>query len=338
VRYTSIFDTSTVSLIKRRLYTAFIMTVSKKHHKRVLYIQGVAIIILCILFVLALIQLDVLNIGNDETPLTEEETVMTEYPEAPESPFLGEEEVVVIESKTESEEEVVLPIKKVLFEYVEVTDGCGTHFEGECLNVRSGPGTEYPVISQLRNDIVLKVDGKVERDGQTWFKIVFDEYLRYPERVKGDWYVAADYVEVLLDEGDKTIWEDGNASTTKEIIVDRSAQTLTASEDGEIFMDIKISTGLELTPTPRGTFSIFKKTPSRYMQGPLPNLIDKQVYDLPGVPWNLYFTHGGAVIHGAYWHNSFGSAYSHGCVNLSPEDARKLYNWAELGTTVIVRD
>ncbi|MCR4306356.1 MAG: L,D-transpeptidase, partial [Candidatus Yonathbacteria bacterium] len=90
-------------------------------------------------------------------------------------------------------------------------------------------------------------------------------------------------------------------------------------------------------PTPRGTFTIFKKTPSRYMQGPIPDIAD-QYYDLPGVPWNLYFTHEGAVIHGAYWHDSFGSAYSHGCVNLPPEQARKLYNWADLGTGVIVKD
>ncbi len=103
-------------------------------------------------------------------------------------------------------------------------------------------------------------------------------------------------------------------------------------------METDISTGLELTPTPRGIFTVFKKTPSRYMQGPLPNLIDQQYYDLPGVPWNLYFTDGGAVIHGAYWHNSFGNRYSHGCVNLPTEKARDLYNWTPLGTKVTVKD
>ena len=96
-----------------------------------------------------------------------------------------------------------------------------------------------------------------------------------------------------------------------------------------------ISTGLELSPTPAGTFTIFKKTPSRYMQGPLPGFTD--YYDLPGVPWNLYFTQQGAVIHGTYWHDSFGQPYSHGCVNLSPEDAKRLYEWAGLGTKVTVK-
>jgi hypothetical protein len=187
--------------------------------------------------------------------------------------------------------------------------------------------------------MVLKVGGRVEHDGITWYKIVFDEWLRYPERLQGDWYVSAEFVEVLLDEGDKTVWEDGKASTTgQKIIVDRSEQKLYAYSGEELFMEALISTGLELTPTPRGTFTIYKKTPSRYMQGPLPGLIDQQAYDLPGVPWNLYFTQEGAVIHGAYWHKSFGRPYSHGCVNLAPEEARTLYNWAQLGTKVIVRD
>lgn len=251
-------------------------------------------------------------------------------------PYLHAEEVVVIEK--EDEEPEIVPVEKVLFEYIEVVDGCGPHFEGECLNVRGAPSLDAPVVAQLRNGIVLKVGGKVEHASTTWYQVVFDEWLRYPERLKGDWYVAADYVEVLYDEGEKTTWEDGVSTTTKEIIVDRSEQKLYAYDGDELFMEVDVSTGLEFTPTPRGTFTVFKKTPSRYMQGPLPNLADKQVYDLPGVPWNLYFTQGGAVIHGAYWHNSFGSQYSHGCVNLPPDVARELYNWAVLGTKVIVRD
>ena len=236
------------------------------------------------------------------------------------SPFLQTEEVVIIElasTTASTSEETILPVKKVLFEYIQVVDGCGIHFEGECLNVRSGPGEEYPVIAQLRNNIVLKVGGQVERDGRKWYKIIFDEWLRYPQRLKGDWYVASEYVQVLYDEGDRTIWKDDYSTTTsKNIIVDRSEQKLYAYDGEILFMEIPISTGLELTPTPRGTFTIFKKTPSRYMQGPLPNLVDRQVYDLPGVPWNLYFTEGGAVIHGAYWPDSFGSEDSHGRVNV----------------------
>lgn len=257
-------------------------------------------------------------------------------PDSIEEPFLQAEEAVIVEPVAEATEEEMLPVEKVLFEYIEVIDGCDIHYEGECLLVRAGPGTDYPVVARLRNNIVLKVDGQVTRDGRDWYKVVFDEWLRYPERVEDDWYVAAEYVTVLRDEGDKTIWDDGHATTSKRIEITCAEQILRAYENDRLFMEIPISTGLEVTPTPQGSFTIFKKTPSRYMQGPLPGLPSDQYYDMPGVPWNLYFTHGGAVIHGAYWHDSFGSTYSHGCVNLPPKAAKELYLWAELGTEVIV--
>jgi uncharacterized protein YraI len=261
----------------------------------------------------------------------------------PTTNYLETQEMVVVQVATTSHSlsttTLMLPINNVLFEYVEVIDGCDIHFEGDCLNARSGPGTDFSVQRQLRNGIVLKVGGSVERDGELWYRIVFDEFIRYPERMAGDWYVHSDYVSVLYDEGDKTSWEDGVAtSTNKRIVVNRSEQVLRAYDGDAFFLEAAISTGLELTPTPRGSFTIFKKTPSRYMQGPLPNLADRQVYDLPGVPWNLYFTQGGAVIHGAYWHDSFGTTYSHGCVNLPVDIARILYQWADLGTQVIVED
>ncbi|MCS6911273.1 MAG: L,D-transpeptidase, partial [Anaerolineales bacterium] len=42
--------------------------------------------------------------------------------------------------------------------------------------------------------------------------------------------------------------------------------------------------------------------------------------------------------HGQYWHDGLGYKRSHGCVNLSPLDARWLYNWAARGTYVWVYD
>lgn len=287
-----------------------------------------------VLLVFTIVVFAVLITHNVRTaPSTNAPVTTTTTPETT-GPFLKDEEVVIIETASTTES-AILPVEAVLFEYVEVTDGCGIHYGDDCLLVRTGPGTDFPIVARLRNNVVLKIGGKVERDDHTWYKIIFDETLKYPERVTSDWYVASDYVTVLLDEGDKTVWEDGVATTSKHIVVDISKQKLYAYDGDTLFMETSISTGLELSPTPRGTFTVFKKTPSRYMQGPLPGHTD--VYDLPGVPWNLYFTHQGAVIHGAYWHNSFGSRYSHGCVNLSPEDARKLYNWAVLGTRVTVQ-
>jgi hypothetical protein len=41
----------------------------------------------------------------------------------------------------------------------------------------------------------------------------------------------------------------------------------------------------------------------------------------------MYF-HGNFAIHGAFWHYSFGQVRSHGCVNVSPADARWVFSWS----------
>jgi lipoprotein-anchoring transpeptidase ErfK/SrfK len=225
-----------------------------------------------------------------------------------------------------------------LSNYFEVTNSCGPYYQGDtCVNMRSGPGTEYPVVSRLRNGVVLKIGETITANNKKWYKVLFSTELLYPERIKGGLYVSADYVTPFSNEGDKNLGKGVVATTTKHIIVDVSEEKLYAYDGKNLFMEESISTGLEFTPTPRGTFPVFKMTPSRYMQGPIPG-VSEQVYDLPGVPWDLYFTSGGAVIHGAYWHDHFGEPWSHGCVNLSPENAKKLYDWAEIGMLVTVRD
>lgn len=222
------------------------------------------------------------------------------------------------------------------FQYLEVVDGCDSAYVGTCVNMRSGPGVEYPVVSRLRTGMVLKIAGTVKgSDTKEWYKIAQDASIRFPERVTSDWYVQADAVSEFNDDGDHRIQKGDIATTTKRIVVDLSQEVLYAYEGDILFMKEPISTGLEYTPTPRGTFTVFAMTPSRYMQGPLPG-VSSQAYDLPGVPWDLYFTQDGAVIHGAYWHNKFGQRWSHGCVNLSPQNAKKLYQWAEIGMKVTV--
>src|SRR3989344_6540683 len=294
------------------------MNVPIEHHRRVVGILiAVIAVILGVLLVFGL-----------------KATWPQPYPQEPEKKYLKSEEVVVI-IPLNSNKTFIFPVEKVLFEYIEVTEGCGPYFTGECLNVRSGPGEDFPVVTKLRRGIVLKVGGKVERDGRTWYKVVFTEWLRYPERVNTDWYVAAEYVRILLDEGNRDLLT--KTVSTQKIVIDRSEQMLRAYDGDKLFMETVISTGLELTPTPRGTFTIFKKTPSRYMQGPIPGISVKE-YDLPGVPWDLYFTEQGAAIHGTYWHENFGKPASNGCVNLPLAEAYKLYTWAEVGAEVTVRD
>lgn len=213
------------------------------------------------------------------------------------------------------------------------------------MNVRPSPGVGGASVMKLREGLVLQVAAETVPDedpaagGRRWHKVIFDGTVRYPERVSSEWYVVADPSAVRTFEDAGVLDAAIGATTTsaKRILVDLSEEKMYAYDGDALFMEEPISSGLEETPTPRGNFSVFRKTPSRYMQGPLPGISD-QKYDLPGVPWNLYFTAQGAVVHGAYWHDSFGSPWSHGCVNLAPQSARRLYEWAELGVPVTVRD
>ena len=310
------------------------MHVPIKHHRRILEILLAVIFASLVLLAILIKQVGLFHKTNSFSIKAEETVAVPKVPSIPEGPKVPS---IPEGPKNEEGEAAILPIEKVLFEYIEIINGCGPNFSGECLNVRSGPGEDYPKVAQLRNGIVLKINGKVDRNGHVWYKIIFDEKIRYPERITTDWYVAADYVRVLMDEGPRDTKNPKNNAASKRIIVDRSEQMLYAYDNDGLFMKEPVSTGLELTPTPRGIFTVFRKTPSRYMQGPIPGITD-QYYDLPGVPWNLYFTYQGAAIHGTYWHENFGKQSSHGCVNLAPMSAEKLYYWAEVGTFVIVQD
>ena len=126
----------------------------------------------------------------------------------------------------------------------------------------------------------------------------------------------------------------------KRVKVSLSMQTLTAFEGSRIVLQTKISSGEASyrvnandipTETPKGTFHIENKMPSKHMgDGVLtadPN--DPNAYELPGVPWVSFFEpKTGVACHGTYWHNNFGIPMSHGCVNMRNTDAKWLFRWS----------
>lgn len=201
--------------------------------------------------------------------------------------------------------------------YVQVTDSCYLTLSGTCLNVRSGPGTDFRSVMRLRVGVMLAVDSKVNKDGE-WYHLKPGTDLGAGK----NWYVDARYVRLV----DAITEPESNPE--KHIVVDLSEQKLYAYEGDKLVFETLVSTGLG-NRTPIGTFKIFRKTPERHMRG--------VGYDLPGVPWTMYFTSGGVTIHGAYWHNNFGHKMSHGCVNLPLEQSEWMYRWAPVGTKVVVQ-
>ena len=109
------------------------------------------------------------------------------------------------------------------------------------------------------------------------------------------------------------------------IDVDVTTQTLVAfAFDKPVFATL-VSTGKSNHETPRGTFRIREKHIAQTMAGDGAN---DGVYSIEDVPWIMYFE-GGYALHGAFWHSNFGHKQSHGCVNLSPADARAIFDWTE---------
>ncbi len=111
------------------------------------------------------------------------------------------------------------------------------------------------------------------------------------------------------------------------IEINLANQRLIAWEGGVPVYAVIISTGKESTPTPTGVFAIQTRHRSTRMQG--------ADYDVPDVPYTMYY-YGGYAIHGAYWHNRFGTPVSHGCINVAVDHARWLFYWAAVGTPVVV--
>ncbi len=77
--------------------------------------------------------------------------------------------------------------------------------------------------------------------------------------------------------------------------------------------------------TKAGTFRIREKHVAATMDG---DVASDGPYSIEDVPWIMYFN-ASIALHGAFWHSNFGHVQSHGCVNLSPADARTLFGWTD---------
>jgi hypothetical protein len=123
----------------------------------------------------------------------------------------------------------------------------------------------------------------------------------------------------------------------KHIRVSLEDQTMSAYEDNKLVYSTKMSSGLGYlevskqnryaTGTPKGTFYVTSKSPSKHMGSSIPTGAPGS-YTLPGVPWTGFFIYEtGVAFHGTYWHNNFGNQMSHGCINLKNHDAKWFFCW-----------
>jgi len=119
---------------------------------------------------------------------------------------------------------------------------------------------------------------------------------------------------------------------SKRIKVDVTRQTLSCYEGEQEIFICRTASGakydmygniVDKWATPIGIHKITRKFVSLQMSGGTTGA----PYDLPGIGWTVIFATGGVAIHSTFWHNNFGDPMSHGCVNVSPDDAKWIFLW-----------
>jgi lipoprotein-anchoring transpeptidase ErfK/SrfK len=199
--------------------------------------------------------------------------------------------------------------------------------------VEVGKGLEFPFALVRTEDAKLKryQKGKLVDAGDAAYwsalkltgKQSFFNKRLYFETVDGTY--ISDQDASRLDQAKKMPAWGKNGERWFDINV--SKQTLVAYEGTRAVYATLISTGeagledpAHSKATKRGIFRIHTKHVSTTMDS---DAVGEE-FELRDVPYVQYFEEGYAL-HGAYWHDRFGTPKSHGCINLTPEDARRLF-------------
>jgi len=187
-------------------------------------------------------------------------------------------------------------------------------------NVRTAPGSAATVTGQRYRFEVVQIFNRTQAEDTSWVMIGPDA-----------WVAAKDVAAVTPD----PIPPEG-VNADRWITINLFEQTLAVYEQGKLVFATMVSAGLRGWWTQPGTFQVYARLERDDMTGAF-EADRSDYYLLQNVPWVLYYDKARAM-HGAYWHNGYGYARSHGCVNLSPTDAHWLFNWAQEGTYVHVFD
>lgn len=182
------------------------------------------------------------------------------------------------------------------------------------LNVRAAPGVDAdnPVIDVVQHNQALTILDAMTVAGQLWYRIGDDRWV-YGSSV-GVARLRARPSAIRPDE----LW----------VGVNLRQQTAVAYEGDRPVYAALVATGMAATLTVQGIFRTWWRLRSRKMAGG--SAATGGYYYLEEVPWTCYF-YSGYALHAAYWHDAFGRPRSHGCINLSPYDAWRLYEWSEKG-------
>jgi lipoprotein-anchoring transpeptidase ErfK/SrfK len=165
---------------------------------------------------------------------------------------------------------------------------------------------------------------KVDDQDKTWYRV----NPNYYGGVDMLWAPAEAFRPITKDE----ITPINPSEEEKRIVVDIIQQSLSCFEGKREVYYCRVSTGAKFDmygnavdkwATPIGQHRVARKYLTLQMSGGTTGAS----YDLPGIGWTTIFVTGGVAFHSTFWHNDYGVPRSHGCVNLTPQDAKWIFRW-----------
>jgi L,D-transpeptidase-like protein len=127
------------------------------------------------------------------------------------------------------------------------------------------------------------------------------------------------------------------------ITVSLQAQALIAYDRGRVIVDTLVTTGRPALPTDIGAMQVLRKDAPWTMKSPWPKGSAEWYPDTP-VQMVVWFTKNGEGLHDASWQpnatlgpgSQNGPYASHGCIHVPLAAVRLLFDWAPIGTPVVV--
>ncbi len=117
------------------------------------------------------------------------------------------------------------------------------------------------------------------------------------------------------------------------VLVDAPHFRAYAFENGQTLKSVPITTGKTGFETPTGTYLIKRKIANSTMKA----CSNGECWSVPNIKWQSYFTNEGHAIHASAAPGAVGRYnISHGCVGMYESDAKWFYDWAVVGTPVVI--
>jgi len=189
----------------------------------------------------------------------------------------------------------------------------------------TAPMSIYPtwaddaVERQMYANTWLTLTGEVTADdGTTWYRTDSGDYVP----------TDAMFIPQRLDDFTGH-WLDVNLGAPARV---------TAYEGDQSVNSFLTIIGAGPRPTPTGVFTILRRVANETMNSDTIGIprFGPGGYYLTNVLFTQYFTGDGASLHYNYWSSNWGYPGSHGCLGLTYRDSAWLWDWAHLGTPVLI--